>query len=250
VEIDPRARGSCIGSDDDVGYLLVATRSGSKGGAGARSVGAKARGLEWLRAMALGGATRTSASWIGGRTVGLRSSRRATLRVMQLRAVGRGELSGWPGCGPGVARGRATGEGDDVGEHVPPAVDAALRGSHRGTGRDRATAGPWRREVAQEGARNVSVSRARPLGPGLDRSGSGSRRRSTAPASWCRPSRPASRPRPALSSWCTSAAGRVTCDMPVIVELCSRSGVALIEDCVRAHGATVSGRRMGSFGDA
>jgi dTDP-4-amino-4,6-dideoxygalactose transaminase len=38
--------------------------------------------------------------------------------------------------------------------------------------------------------------------------------------------------------------------MPVIVELCSRSGVALIEDCVRAHGATVSGRRMGSFGDA
>jgi hypothetical protein len=40
------------------------------------------------------------------------------------------------------------------------------------------------------------------------------------------------------------------CDMPAIVELCRRRGVALIEDCAQAHGATVSGRRVGSFGDA
>jgi dTDP-4-amino-4,6-dideoxygalactose transaminase len=40
------------------------------------------------------------------------------------------------------------------------------------------------------------------------------------------------------------------CDMPAIVELCRRRGVALIEDCAQAHGATVSGRQVGSFGDA
>ena len=40
------------------------------------------------------------------------------------------------------------------------------------------------------------------------------------------------------------------CDMPEIVELARRHGFAVIEDCAQAHGATIDGRPIGSFGDA
>jgi dTDP-4-amino-4,6-dideoxygalactose transaminase len=39
-------------------------------------------------------------------------------------------------------------------------------------------------------------------------------------------------------------------DMPRIVALCRDAGVAVIEDCAQAHGATLAGTRAGAFGDA
>jgi len=39
-------------------------------------------------------------------------------------------------------------------------------------------------------------------------------------------------------------------DMPAILELASRHGLKVIEDCAQAHGAEVDGRPVGSFGDA
>jgi len=40
------------------------------------------------------------------------------------------------------------------------------------------------------------------------------------------------------------------CDLPSIAEFCDSSGVALIEDCSHAHGSTLGGRSVGTFGDA
>jgi dTDP-4-amino-4,6-dideoxygalactose transaminase len=34
-----------------------------------------------------------------------------------------------------------------------------------------------------------------------------------------------------------------------VIELCSKSGVKVIEDCAQAHGAHVDGKKVGSFGD-
>ncbi|WP_313311918.1 DegT/DnrJ/EryC1/StrS family aminotransferase [Pulveribacter sp.] len=39
-------------------------------------------------------------------------------------------------------------------------------------------------------------------------------------------------------------------EIEAIAELCARRGVPLLEDCAQAHGASVNGRRVGSFGDA
>ncbi len=39
------------------------------------------------------------------------------------------------------------------------------------------------------------------------------------------------------------------CDMDPIVDLCNHHGIALIEDCAQAHGATHRGRRVGSLAD-
>ena len=39
-------------------------------------------------------------------------------------------------------------------------------------------------------------------------------------------------------------------DMPSIVALCRPRGIRVIEDCAQAHGASVLGQRVGSFGDA
>ena len=39
-------------------------------------------------------------------------------------------------------------------------------------------------------------------------------------------------------------------DLDAILPLCRRHGVSLIEDCAQAHGATLHGRRLGTFGDA
>lgn len=39
-------------------------------------------------------------------------------------------------------------------------------------------------------------------------------------------------------------------DIGQIAELCARQGVPLLEDCAQAHGASVDGRRVGTFGDA
>ena len=40
------------------------------------------------------------------------------------------------------------------------------------------------------------------------------------------------------------------CDMPGIMELAERHGLAVIEDCAQAHGAHINGRAVGSFGHA
>jgi dTDP-3-amino-3,4,6-trideoxy-alpha-D-glucose transaminase len=39
-------------------------------------------------------------------------------------------------------------------------------------------------------------------------------------------------------------------DMPRLMEIARRHRLAVIEDCAQAHGATISGRRLGSFGHA
>jgi dTDP-4-amino-4,6-dideoxygalactose transaminase len=40
------------------------------------------------------------------------------------------------------------------------------------------------------------------------------------------------------------------CDMPAIADMCRWRGAALIEDCAQAHGATLNGQNVGTFGDA
>jgi dTDP-4-amino-4,6-dideoxygalactose transaminase len=40
------------------------------------------------------------------------------------------------------------------------------------------------------------------------------------------------------------------CDMPEIMALAAPRGIRVIEDCAQAHGATIDGRSVGSFGDA
>jgi dTDP-4-amino-4,6-dideoxygalactose transaminase len=44
--------------------------------------------------------------------------------------------------------------------------------------------------------------------------------------------------------------GHIAFDSERIAELCRAEGIALIEDCAHAHGASWNGRRPGSFGDA
>ena len=39
-------------------------------------------------------------------------------------------------------------------------------------------------------------------------------------------------------------------DMPVLMELARERGLVVIEDCAQAHGASIDGRPVGSFGDA
>jgi dTDP-4-amino-4,6-dideoxygalactose transaminase len=38
-------------------------------------------------------------------------------------------------------------------------------------------------------------------------------------------------------------------DMPAVLEIARRHGLVVIEDCAQAHGAALSGRRLGSWGD-
>ncbi len=40
------------------------------------------------------------------------------------------------------------------------------------------------------------------------------------------------------------------CDMESIMSVASRHGIAVVEDACQAHGATLEGRKMGSFGHA
>ena len=47
---------------------------------------------------------------------------------------------------------------------------------------------------------------------------------------------------------CVHLAGK-PCDMDALVPLCKDHGIALIEDCAQAHGATYRGQQVGSFGD-
>jgi dTDP-4-amino-4,6-dideoxygalactose transaminase len=39
-------------------------------------------------------------------------------------------------------------------------------------------------------------------------------------------------------------------DLGPMLEACARAGVALVEDCAQAHGATLQGQRLGTFGQA
>ena len=41
-----------------------------------------------------------------------------------------------------------------------------------------------------------------------------------------------------------------SCDMDAIAAIAARHGLAVVEDCAQAHGASIRGRRVGSFGDA
>ncbi len=40
------------------------------------------------------------------------------------------------------------------------------------------------------------------------------------------------------------------CDMPAILAIARRHGLFVLEDCAEAHGAEISGRKVGTFGDA
>ncbi|MDO9712424.1 DegT/DnrJ/EryC1/StrS family aminotransferase [Paracraurococcus lichenis] len=40
------------------------------------------------------------------------------------------------------------------------------------------------------------------------------------------------------------------CDLDPMLEACAANGVALIEDCAQSHGATLHGRKLGTFGTA
>lgn len=44
--------------------------------------------------------------------------------------------------------------------------------------------------------------------------------------------------------------GLAVTEIESIASLCSKKGVALLEDCAQAHGARINGRRVGSFGTA
>ena len=44
--------------------------------------------------------------------------------------------------------------------------------------------------------------------------------------------------------------GGYPADMPAILELTSQLGLKVVEDCAQAHGATINGRQVGTFGDA
>ncbi len=44
--------------------------------------------------------------------------------------------------------------------------------------------------------------------------------------------------------------GQAIPDIVEIVSQCRTAGVALLEDCAQAHGATINGKQVGSFGDA
>ncbi len=44
--------------------------------------------------------------------------------------------------------------------------------------------------------------------------------------------------------------GQAQLDIAEIADKCRTAGVALVEDCAQAHGASINGKRMGSFGDA
>jgi dTDP-4-amino-4,6-dideoxygalactose transaminase len=42
----------------------------------------------------------------------------------------------------------------------------------------------------------------------------------------------------------------IPCDMPRISAICKQYGLFLFEDCSHAHGATIAGQKLGTFGDA
>lgn len=44
--------------------------------------------------------------------------------------------------------------------------------------------------------------------------------------------------------------GRAVADTTTIVGLCAKHGVAVLEDCAQSHGAELSGRKVGTFGNA
>ena len=42
----------------------------------------------------------------------------------------------------------------------------------------------------------------------------------------------------------------IPCEMDTILDICSRNGLALLEDCSHAHGASFKGQKVGTFGTA
>lgn len=42
----------------------------------------------------------------------------------------------------------------------------------------------------------------------------------------------------------------IPCDMPMIQKICEEEGLFLLEDCSHAHGGSINGRALGSWGDA
>jgi dTDP-3-amino-2,3,6-trideoxy-4-keto-D-glucose/dTDP-3-amino-3,4,6-trideoxy-alpha-D-glucose/dTDP-2,6-dideoxy-D-kanosamine transaminase len=43
--------------------------------------------------------------------------------------------------------------------------------------------------------------------------------------------------------------GRIAKDLPAIAALCKRRGIVVVEDCAQAHGASLSGKKAGTFGE-
>src|SRR5436309_3528586 len=52
------------------------------------------------------------------------------------------------------------------------------------------------------------------------------------------------------AAWLVHIGGHIAFDVAQIAEFCSDAGIFLIEDCAHAHGASWSGRKPGSWGDA
>ena len=44
--------------------------------------------------------------------------------------------------------------------------------------------------------------------------------------------------------------GLAVAETEAIIRLCNKHGVVVVEDCAQAHGASINGKRVGSFGDA
>ena len=52
------------------------------------------------------------------------------------------------------------------------------------------------------------------------------------------------------AAWLVHIGGHIAFDVEQIADFCSDAGIFLIEDCAHAHGASWSGRKPGSWGDA
>jgi len=55
---------------------------------------------------------------------------------------------------------------------------------------------------------------------------------------------------PLAAVWLVHIGGHIAFDVDLIADFCRKKGIALLEDCAHAHGASWNGRKPGSWGDA